>query len=160
MKNKGFTLLEKESKRKNSALFLTGFTLVEVLIVSAIIALLAAISIPNLLRARINANEATAQNMVKTIVTAATMYRGVNPRYPANIFYLGSGSTPYLNDVVTGAANDPDVHISKHGYKFTLSGSANTFNVTAEPTSFAVTGEHTYYSNQSGEITSAIKAPK
>ena len=44
-----------------------GFTLVEIMIVVAIIALLAAIAIPNLLRARHNSNEAAAQASLRTI---------------------------------------------------------------------------------------------
>ena len=47
-----------------------GFTLVEIMIVVAIIALLAAIAIPNLLRARHNANESAALAPLKTLFTS------------------------------------------------------------------------------------------
>jgi len=47
-----------------------GFSLIELLIVVAIILIIAAISIPNLLRARISANEASAVASIRTINTA------------------------------------------------------------------------------------------
>ena len=52
-----------------------GFTLVEIMIVVAIIVLLAAIAIPNLLRARLSANEATAIAAMRTLSTAYESYR-------------------------------------------------------------------------------------
>ena len=51
-----------------------GFTLVEIMIVVAIIALLAAIAIPNLLRARVSANDALAQSTLRAISTAAETF--------------------------------------------------------------------------------------
>ena len=51
-----------------------AFTLVEIMIVVAIIALLAAIAIPNLLRARLSANDALAQSTLRTISTAIETY--------------------------------------------------------------------------------------
>ncbi len=55
-----------------------GFTLVEIMIVVAIIALLAAIAIPNLLRARLNAAETYAQATLRTISTACESYAAAN----------------------------------------------------------------------------------
>jgi prepilin-type N-terminal cleavage/methylation domain-containing protein len=52
-----------------------GFTLVEIMIVVAIIALLAAVSIPNFLRVRVNANEVAAINSLKTLGTAMESFR-------------------------------------------------------------------------------------
>src|SRR5882724_5055817 len=57
-----------------------GFSLIELLIVVAIILILAAIAIPNLLRARIAANEASAASSVRKIATAEYSY---NSSYPA-----------------------------------------------------------------------------
>ncbi len=74
-----------------------GFTLVEIMIVVAIIALLAAIAIPNLLTARRTANEAAAQANLKTISTAAEVFATANSgTYPANELSLTSDPT-YLN---------------------------------------------------------------
>ena len=57
-----------------------GFSLIELLIVVAIILIIAAIAIPNLLRARIAANEASAASGIRTINTAEVAY---NSNYPA-----------------------------------------------------------------------------
>ncbi len=53
----------------------TGFTLVELMIVIAIIAIIAAIAIPNLLSARLNANQSAAVAMLRTISTAQTQFQ-------------------------------------------------------------------------------------
>jgi len=121
-----------------------GFTLVEIMIVVAIIILLAAIAIPNLLRARLNANESAAVGAVKTIVSAAISYRSVNSAYPGNLSDL-SGATPEYIDDVLGAG-------SKQGYNFTLTGATNTFTTTARPGEYQVTGVRSFFSDQSGVI--------
>lgn len=75
-----------------------GFTLVEIMIVVAIIALLAAIAIPNLLRARISANEALAQSTLRAISTAAESFASAQDgSFPTSVDQLTDGDTPYLN---------------------------------------------------------------
>src|SRR5208282_375745 len=75
-----------------------GFTLVEIMIVVAIIALLAAITIPNLLRARMTSNDALAKATVRAISTAAESYAtSNNGNYPSSINSLTSPTPPFLN---------------------------------------------------------------
>ena len=57
-----------------------GFSLIELLIVVAIILIIAAIAIPNLLRARIAANESSAAASVRSIATAEVTYNAAIPR--------------------------------------------------------------------------------
>jgi type IV pilus assembly protein PilA len=72
-----------------------GFSLIELLIVVAIILIIAAIAIPNLVRAKIAANEASAVGSIRTIVTAETSYATSNPTigYTATLAQLG-GAEP------------------------------------------------------------------
>src|SRR6266576_2005730 len=68
-----------------------GFSLIELLIVVAIILIIAAIAIPNLLRAKISANESSAVGSVRNIVTAETSYSAAYPSYgfPVSLALLG-----------------------------------------------------------------------
>jgi prepilin-type N-terminal cleavage/methylation domain-containing protein len=128
-----------------------GFTLVEIMIVVAIIALLAAIAIPNLLRARLNANESNALAAMHTIISAAISYRGPNPVYPADLSVLSS-TTPAYVDNVLGAG-------SKQSYTYTLVGVTNTFTVTATPDSPGFSGRRNFYSDESGIIRYSTEGP-
>jgi type IV pilus assembly protein PilA len=71
-----------------------GFSLIELLIVVAIILIIAAIAIPNLLRAKIAANESSAAASVRTLVTANIEYSTSYPSsgFATNLAQLGPGS--------------------------------------------------------------------
>ena len=71
-----------------------GFSLIELLIVVAIILIIAAIAIPNLLRARIAANESSAVSSIRTINTAEVTYQSAYPTvgYAADLVSLGPGA--------------------------------------------------------------------
>lgn len=123
-----------------------GFTLVEIMIVVAIIALLAAIAIPNLLRARVNANEAAAVSALKTVATSAVSYRSVSSSYPGVLASMAAPNvTPPYIDAVLGTG-------AKSGYSFLLTGSTNTFTATAIPQTFGTTGNRSFYVDESGVI--------
>src|SRR5262245_51701405 len=72
-----------------------GFSLIELLIVVAIILIIAAIAIPNLVRAKMAANEASAVGSMRTIVTAEVSYAASNPNigFTATLAQLG-GAEP------------------------------------------------------------------
>src|SRR5690349_18996260 len=91
-----------------------GFTLVEIMIVVAIIALLAAIAIPNLLRAKVSANDALAKGTLRTLSTASETYGTANNgNYPTSVNSLRNATPPYINtDYCTGT---PVIS----GFKFT-----------------------------------------
>lgn len=134
-----------------------GFTLVEIMIVVAIIALLAAIAIPNLLRARLNANESAAISALRTVSAAAISFRTVNVDYPANLGELGSANPAYI-DAVLGCTTQP---CGKQGYSFALTGVTNAFTATARPATFQTTGVRGFFVDASGVIrwTNANAAP-
>lgn len=121
-----------------------GFTLVEIMIVVAIIVLLAAIAIPNLLRARINANQAAAAAAVHTISTAAQSFRSVETAYPEALASFTATNPPYID---TTLANG-----TKQGYQYSISAAstdANNFLAVAVPQT-ADSGQRSFFVDESG----------
>ena len=128
-----------------------GFTLVEIMIVVAIIALLAAIAIPNLLRARHNANEAAAISSMKTLATAMESFRAAQTpaSYPANLAALSGANPPYVDVTLTNASAAAN---PRQGYGFSYTSGVNTYNVRGNPATANVTGTRSFFVDQSGVI--------
>src|SRR5690348_1014433 len=99
-----------------------GFSLIELLIVVAIILIIAAIAIPNLLRSKMAANQASAVGSVRTINTAAITYNSTYGNgYPKDLTKIGTNGTT----VGCGNANLIDSVLTsgtKSGYTFILTG--------------------------------------
>lgn len=115
-----------------------GFTLVEIMIVVAIIALLAAIAIPNLLRARVNANEANAQATLKTIATACESFASANSgNYPTNMTNMTGATPPYLNEDYTAS-------LPRNGYNFTCTFGSTSYSCNATPATMNRTGTRNF----------------
>ena len=130
-----------------------GFSLIELLIVVAIILIIAAIAIPNLLRSRIAANEASAVGSIRTINTAEVTYASTYPDvgFAALASLGGSGGS-------SGGAGLLDAVLAsgiKSGYSFNVSigtgAPVTIYNVTGVPLS-SQTGQRGFYSDQSGVI--------
>jgi prepilin-type N-terminal cleavage/methylation domain-containing protein len=107
-----------------------GFSLIELLIVVAIILIIAAIAIPNLLRARIAANEASAVASTRTLNTAEISYNSAYPTvgFSSTLAAL-SGSCTGTTVPTSAGACLIDTQLSsgtKSGYKFALSGVSGT----------------------------------
>ena len=117
-----------------------GFTLVEIMIVVAIIALLAAIAIPNLLRARLSAQESAAAAALHTVAAAEIQYRATNPGYAA-LATLGSATPPYIDTTLAGG--------SKQGYTFTIVAD-NTNETFAARAVHANSQGHSFYIDEDG----------
>jgi type IV pilus assembly protein PilA len=136
-----------------------GFSLIELLIVVAIILIIAAIAIPNLIKSKMAANEASAVGSVRTINTGEVNYAASCPAtgFSASLAELSSGS------VCAGGKGiiDPVLSAgSKSGYKFAYTATAgsetpplnDTYTQNAVPSSIGTTGQRGFYSDQTGVI--------
>jgi type IV pilus assembly protein PilA len=127
-----------------------GFSLIELLIVVTVIGILAAVAVPNLLKSRAAAHEASAIASVRTVVTAQITYAATvgNGTYAADLAELGSVG---LIDSVLAAG-------TKDGYNFASAGAGDTFTVNGDPAQMGVTGERGFYADQSAVIRYAAGA--
>jgi type IV pilus assembly protein PilA len=133
-----------------------GFSLIELLIVVAIILIIAAIAIPNLLRARMAANESSAVASIRTVTTGEVTYQTAYPTtgYAAALVNLGgalgaacvpSAATGCLIDSVLANNGNP-ANSGKSGYSFTtgtgtVAGGVNVgYTVSAVPLTINQTG--------------------
>jgi type IV pilus assembly protein PilA len=137
-----------------------GFSLIELLIVVAIILIIAAIAIPNLLRSRIAANQASAVGSLRTLNTSEITYSSTfNVGFTATLSYLAptaAGANP--TSTAAGLIDSVLSSGSKSGYSFTYTpgtpdstGRINTYTFTAVPITSS-TGTNYYFTDQSGVI--------
>jgi len=135
-----------------------GFSLIELLIVVAIILIIAAIAIPNLMHARMAANEASAVESIKAINTAEITYSSTYPSvgFAPSLAALG-GVTPCVPNSATACLIPSDLAGgAKSGYTFAATGSggppATTYYATAVPSALNQTGTRSFCSFEDGVI--------
>jgi type IV pilus assembly protein PilA len=145
-----------------------GFSLIELLIVVAIILIIAAIAIPNLMRARMAANESSAVGSLRTINTGEITYQSTYPTvgFATALLNLGGGlgaactpgsATACLIDSVL-ANNGSPANSGKSGYSFTSGTGAVAaglnvgYTVTAVPLTLNTTGVRGFCSEQDAVV--------
>jgi type IV pilus assembly protein PilA len=138
-----------------------GFSLIELLIVVAIILIIAAIAIPNLLRSRMAANEASAVGSLRTINTAEVTYATAYPAqgFAAALTNLGGAAPCGPATVATACLIDEVLSVTaqKSGYTFTAPGAAGAlpivaYTATAVPVLVGSSGQRAFFTDQSGVI--------
>ena len=141
-----------------------GFSLIELLIVVAIILIIASIAIPNLLRARMSANEAGAVQAVRTINTAQISYNSMYPNVGFANTLAALGGTSCAPPSSTGACliDSQLASGTKNGYAFTLVGTTGTpvatYQIIASPISPNQTGVRYFCSFADAVPRSAVTA--
>jgi type IV pilus assembly protein PilA len=142
-----------------------GFSLIELLIVVAIILIIAAIALPNLLRSRMAANESGAVSSLRTINTAQVTYATNYPTlgYADTLAKLGgapavcgaaSPANACLLDNVLASASA--AASAKSGYYFTVGGTGaapiTTYTYTGLPVSVGNSGQRGFFTDQTAVI--------
>jgi prepilin-type N-terminal cleavage/methylation domain-containing protein len=134
-----------------------GFSLIELLIVVAIILIIAAIAIPNLLKSKMAANEASAVGSLRTINTAEVTYSSGCPGVGYSASLAEIGPTGGANCAVgTGLIDSVLAAGTKSGYTFAYVQGANvpstTYTNSATPVTYQTTGQRSFFTDQSGVI--------
>jgi type IV pilus assembly protein PilA len=154
-----------------------GFSLIELLIVVAIILIIAAIAIPNLLRSKMAANESSAVGSIRTVVTASITYNTTyGNQFPPTLATLGppaaagtavSCNAAGLLDPLLSGVNPASGTPQKSGYTFQYTGTGATTNpvpascaaagfagfvIAGKPITQGTTGNRDFCSDETGVL--------
>ena len=126
-----------------------GFSLIELLIVIAIIPIIITVAVPKFQKAQMFARDMGAQKAIQTLWTAEVQYQSQYGRYANSLAELGppasGAASPAAADLIDGNLAGG----VKGGYKYTLTGGNGGYVITAVPENFGTSGSRTFYSDQS-----------
>ena len=136
-----------------------GFSLIELLIVVAVILIIAAIAIPNMLQAKMSANESAAASSIHAINTAEIAYSTANPLIGFSADLPTLGPTPgagYIDSALAGG--------TKSGYVFTYLPDTSTtpstaYTLNVDPLTRGVTGRRSFWSSETNVTHYNISGP-
>lgn len=124
-----------------------GFSLIEIMIVVAIILVITSIAIPKINQQKMLSQELAAMKTITTIHTAQTQFYSQFGRYAASLQELGPPSSgqagPSAADLISKDLSEG----IKSGYKFTLQTTPNGYKINADPVAYNNTGRRTFFSD-------------
>ena len=123
-----------------------------------VVFIIAAIAIPNLIRAKVAANEASAVGSIRAIDTAVTTYYDTFHHYPASLRDLGSFGAS-TSDTSAGLIDDVAASGHKSGYRYMYTHTDSGFEIEAEPDAKGTTGTRCFFSDQSRVIRLSTSCP-
>lgn len=135
-----------------------GFSLIELLLVVAVILIIAAIAVPNFLRSRMRANEASAVASLRVINTAAVTYSITYPDmgFPAQLTTIGGANPCSASSTQACLIDDLLSQGTKAGYSFVWTGDGAvpsvTFIITGTPQVIGSSGQRMFCTDQTGII--------
>ena len=135
-----------------------GFSLIELLLVVAVILIIAAIAVPNFLQARLRANEASAVGSMRVIYSSAVAYSITYPYvgYPPQLLTLGGVEPCTASSTSACLIDDTLSQGSKGGYTFVWTGDGATpsvsFTLTGTPQALGASGQRQFCTDQGGLI--------
>jgi len=140
-----------------------GFSLIELLIVVAIILIIAGIAIPHLTKSKIQANEAAAVETLRTLDTSMVMYSTTYGGYPHGLADLGPSSGGATSSAAADLIDTVLASGFKAGYKYVYAvtssdqaGHVLGYTITALPISPGITGQRSFFTDESGTIRSTL----
>jgi type IV pilus assembly protein PilA len=129
-----------------------GFSLIELLIVIAIILIIVTVAVPKLTNARRFAQETAAIKAIQTIHTMQVQYNSQYGRYASTLTELGPPASGAANATSADLIDSSLAGGEKSGYKFTMTGNQGGYVISAVPVAYGNTGSRTFYSDQSMAI--------
>jgi type IV pilus assembly protein PilA len=125
-----------------------GFSLIELLIVIAIILIILTIAVPKMGVAQMNAREMAVVREIQTVNTAQAQFMSQFGRFAASMAELGppssGGPGPSAADLIPGSLSSGD----KDGYTFVLAATPSGYTLNANPKVYNSTGRRTFFSDQ------------
>jgi type II secretory pathway pseudopilin PulG/ribosomal protein L32 len=153
------------AKSSNTALIVIVVAVAAVVLIPVVL-IIAAIAIPNLLRARVVANESSAVSSVRTINTAATAYMAQFNHYPEGLASMGSPVAGVSPEYGAGLIDNTLASGKQHGYVFTYrgidtkhDGTFDDYEVTACPEQRNSTGVKCFFSDSSSVVRFSSSGP-
>jgi type IV pilus assembly protein PilA len=129
-----------------------GFSLIELLIVIAIILIIVTVALPKLNNATRYAHETAAIKAIQTIHTMQVQYNSQYGHYAASLVELGPPASGAANASAADLIDSGLAAGEKSGYKFTMTGNQGGYQISAVPVAYGNTGSRTFYSDQSMAI--------